>query len=83
MGHFLKGSSATIGLVKIRDSCEKIQRYGKKENLDGTPGATDDASWLKLIGGELLSVRRCVNEANRALKEFYKSEGAHLPMPGE
>ena len=37
LGHFLKGSSATLGLVKVRDHCEKIQRYGKKENVDGSP----------------------------------------------
>jgi len=28
LGHFLKGSSATLGLTKVKDSCEKIQHYG-------------------------------------------------------
>ncbi|KAI1825687.1 signal transduction histidine kinase [Xylaria intraflava] len=42
LGHFLKGSSATIGLTKVKDSCEKIQRYGKKENTDGTPQPNEE-----------------------------------------
>ncbi|KAK6405435.1 Phosphorelay intermediate protein, partial [Oleoguttula sp. CCFEE 5521] len=28
LGHFLKGSSATLGMTKVKDSCEKIQHYG-------------------------------------------------------
>ncbi len=42
LGHFLKGSSATLGFSKIRDSCEKIQRYGMRENVDGTPEPDED-----------------------------------------
>lgn len=34
-GHFLKGSSATLGLVRIRDACEKIQHYGAMKDEDG------------------------------------------------
>jgi osomolarity two-component system, phosphorelay intermediate protein YPD1 len=26
LGHFLKGSSATLGFNKVKDECEKIQR---------------------------------------------------------
>ena len=26
LGHFLKGSSATLGFTKVKDECEKIQR---------------------------------------------------------
>jgi len=28
-GHFLKGSSAALGLLKVRDSCETLQNLGK------------------------------------------------------
>lgn len=28
LGHFLKGSSAAIGVSKVKDSCEQIQHYG-------------------------------------------------------
>ncbi|KAI7689245.1 hypothetical protein KC322_g11940, partial [Hortaea werneckii] len=34
LGHFLKGSSATLGLTKVKDSCEKIQHFGAHK--DGT-----------------------------------------------
>ncbi|KAI9901320.1 hypothetical protein N3K66_003137 [Trichothecium roseum] len=37
LGHFLKGSSATLGLIKVRDGCEKIQQYGKMMNPDNSP----------------------------------------------
>lgn len=40
LGHFLKGSSATIGLVKIKEHCEKIQHYGAGKNAAGTGPAT-------------------------------------------
>ena len=28
LGHFLKGSSAAIGVSKVKESCEQIQHYG-------------------------------------------------------
>jgi len=28
LGHFLKGSSAALGIVKVQESCEKMQHYG-------------------------------------------------------
>jgi len=33
-GHFLKGSSAALGLVKVRDSCELLQNLGKCRDGD-------------------------------------------------
>ncbi|KAI8458292.1 signal transduction histidine kinase [Phakopsora pachyrhizi] len=37
-GHFLKGSSAALGLNQVKASCEKMQHYGnkKKSNGEGT-----------------------------------------------
>jgi len=35
LGHFLKGSSATLGFNKIRDSCQVIQQYGHKLTVEG------------------------------------------------
>ncbi|TQS33453.1 hypothetical protein Golomagni_06202 [Golovinomyces magnicellulatus] len=73
LGHFLKGSSATLGLVKVRDGCEKIQRYGKKENEDGSP-ETDEELCLKRITQALKAVREDYREAETALKRFYEIE---------
>ncbi|KAJ1720993.1 Phosphorelay intermediate protein [Coemansia erecta] len=35
LGHFLKGSSATIGVKKVQECCKRIQYLGKLMNPDG------------------------------------------------
>ncbi|KAJ2787916.1 Phosphorelay intermediate protein [Coemansia interrupta] len=35
LGHFLKGSSATIGVKKVQECCKRIQYLGKLMNADG------------------------------------------------
>ncbi|EPS45012.1 hypothetical protein H072_951 [Dactylellina haptotyla CBS 200.50] len=35
LGHFLKGSSATLGIIKVRDRCEKIQHWGALKDEAG------------------------------------------------
>ncbi|OTA96694.1 hypothetical protein M434DRAFT_8641 [Hypoxylon sp. CO27-5] len=72
LGHFLKGSSATLGLTKVKDSCEKIQRYGKKENLDGTP-ETDEALCLSRITETLKTVKAEYADVEQTLKNFFNS----------
>jgi osomolarity two-component system phosphorelay intermediate protein YPD1 len=68
-GHFLKGSSATLGLIKIRDGCEKIQCYGKNENPDGNP-EPDDKVCLEHIADAIENVKRDYDAAETALKTF-------------
>ncbi|CAZ84427.1 unnamed protein product [Tuber melanosporum] len=46
LGHFLKGSSATLGLTKVKDHCEKIQNLGS--GRDETGNASIDDSELNL-----------------------------------
>ncbi|RGP76040.1 osomolarity two-component phosphorelay intermediate ypd1 [Fusarium longipes] len=70
LGHFLKGSSATLGLVKIRDGCEAIQRYGKNENLDGSE-LKDDEKCLKLIRECFAVVKTDYKEVEKLLKQYY------------
>ncbi|CAJ2511585.1 Uu.00g072100.m01.CDS01 [Anthostomella pinea] len=72
LGHFLKGSSATLGLTKVKDSCEKIQRYGKKENEDGTP-EPDEALCLRRITDTLATVKTEYSEVEKILKKFFDS----------
>ncbi|KAJ2905250.1 hpt domain-containing protein [Zalerion maritima] len=76
-GHYLKGSSATLGLVKVKDCCEQIQRYGKMEDLDGTP-VEDKAECRKRLKQSMGRVKIDCNRAERILKGFY-----HLPVPDE
>ncbi|KAI0137285.1 hpt domain-containing protein [Xylariales sp. AK1849] len=72
LGHFLKGSSATLGLTKVKDSCEKIQRYGKKENEDGSP-ENDEKLCLKRITSTLQTVKTEYHEAETTLNNFFKN----------
>ena len=70
LGHFLKGSSATLGLIKVRDGCESIQRFGKNENLDGSP-EPDNEVCLKRITASLEAVKKDYAEVERKLMSFY------------
>lgn len=70
LGHFLKGSSATLGLVKVRDGCEKIQRYGKNENEDGSPEDDDDLC-LKRTDEVLETVKTEYFDVEEKLQKFY------------
>ncbi|ETS77451.1 hypothetical protein PFICI_11325 [Pestalotiopsis fici W106-1] len=72
LGHFLKGSSATLGLTKIKDSCEKIQRYGKKEKEDGSP-LDDEKVCLEKITKTLKVVKEEYEEAETVLNNFFKN----------
>ncbi|KAL7948233.1 putative histidine phosphotransferase HPT1p [Trichoderma barbatum] len=73
LGHFLKGSSATLGLIKVRDGCEKIQRYGKQENLDGSP-EPDTSVCLARVKEALTAVKSDYSEVEVGLKKFYDKD---------
>ncbi|KAF5608885.1 multistep phosphorelay regulator 1 [Fusarium subglutinans] len=72
LGHFLKGSSATLGLIKIRDGCEKIQRYGKHEKLDGSP-EDDSEVCLTHIKDAFKAVKTDYAEVEKLLRQYYDS----------
>ncbi|KAI9155374.1 putative histidine phosphotransferase HPT1p [Paramyrothecium foliicola] len=74
LGHFLKGSSATLGLVKVRDGCEKIQRFGKNENVDGSP-EPDSALCLERIEEALKVVKTDYKDVEKTLKRYYERLG--------
>jgi HPt (histidine-containing phosphotransfer) domain-containing protein len=46
LGHFLKGSSAALGVARVQASCEKIQHYGvlrdEELGIDLTPQAATE-----------------------------------------
>ncbi|KAF2723982.1 hpt domain-containing protein [Polychaeton citri CBS 116435] len=71
LGHFLKGSSATLGLAKVRDSCEKIQHYGAGKNEDGSkeePEETCLANCKRLIA----QAKEEFEVAEGLLRKFYE-----------
>ena len=76
LGHFLKGSSATLGLTKVKDSCEKIQHYGAHKDDAGQPSKMADAALLEKIKGTVATVKVEYKEAERVLKQFYHDPDA-------
>jgi osomolarity two-component system phosphorelay intermediate protein YPD1 len=72
LGHYLKGSSATLGMVKVRDGCEKIQRFGKNENLDGS-AEPDNVVCLSRIGEALDGVKKDYKTVEEKLREHYNN----------
>ena len=76
LGHFLKGSSATLGLTKIKDSCEKIQHWGAHKDETGNEDLLNDDDCLSRIGSTLKVVKVEYTEAERILKRFYRDSDA-------
>jgi osomolarity two-component system, phosphorelay intermediate protein YPD1 len=72
LGHFLKGSSATLGFTKVKDECEKIQHYGHKKNATGEEDEPDEEKCLRLIGGSLRDAKAAHKVVDALMKEFYK-----------
>ncbi|MCJ1419000.1 hypothetical protein MMC32_005351 [Xylographa parallela] len=71
LGHFLKGSSATLGLTKVKDSCEKIQHYGAGKDESGTNDEHDDDKSLRRIKETLAVLKVDYAEVEKKLKVFY------------
>lgn len=70
LGHFLKGSSATLGFTKIKDSCQIIQQYGHRLNVDGSPEA-DESVCLKKITEALEAVKIDKVELEVRMNKFF------------
>lgn len=73
LGHFLKGSSATLGLVRVRDGCEKIQRFGKLENEDGS-SEPDAALCLQRIRDALAAIKTDYQDVETRLRAYYEDD---------
>lgn len=72
LGHFLKGSSATLGLNKVKDACEKIQHFGAFKDETGTTDVRDEEKCLASIEDTLVDVKKDYAAAEKVLKKFYK-----------
>jgi len=70
LGHFLKGSSATLGLTNVKQSCEKIQNLGHKMDETGQHEKSSEYC-LNAIKAELPKLRSDYEVAEKALKKFY------------
>ncbi|KAF9896438.1 hypothetical protein BX616_007449, partial [Lobosporangium transversale] len=71
LGHFLKGSSAALGLIKVKQSCEKLQHYGNRKDATGNNSITNEEA-ENLIRTLLVEMRREYDEAENYLRVFYE-----------
>lgn len=78
LGHFLKGSSATLGLNKVRDSCEKIQNLGAGKDETGAHEEPDTeagrSASLKAIETSIDEARVGFKEVEKVLRKFYEGK---------
>lgn len=72
LGHFLKGSSATLGLTKIKDHREKIQNYGKQMDETGMEPEPNEDLCLDRIRQTLAVLTEDYHEVEKILRNYYE-----------
>ncbi|EIN12349.1 histidine-phosphotransfer domain HPT domain-containing protein [Punctularia strigosozonata HHB-11173 SS5] len=75
LGHFLKGSSAALGVARVSATCAKIQHYGQLRD-DETQAVISPETALKFIQPLLVRVREEYATAEQWLRKWYKDSGA-------
>ncbi len=75
LGHFLKGSSAALGVIKVKNSCEKMQHYGNCRDEEAEIDMSEDES-LRRIAALLTVVEKEYKEAASWLRNYYEEKEA-------
>ena len=70
LGHFLKGSSAALGVVKVQAACEKMQHYGLKRDEERNVDLSADEALAK-IKALLMEAKREYRIAKAWLEKLY------------
>jgi len=70
-GHFLKSSSAVLGVKKVRESCELIQNYGNLKDFKNNKTLTEDEA-AKLLEQVLARLDGEYAEVKKYLQKLYK-----------
>jgi len=73
-GHFLKGSSAALGLQRVQHSCEAMQHFGKRKDANGEGPEVSESEALNRCRGLLKRLRKEQQEAKEWLEAFYKEK---------
>jgi len=79
LGHFLKGSSATLGVSKVQTSCEKIQNYGVLRDGDANKDITKEDA-LERITSLLVQTKREYGSAEKWLRNWYAEQGISVEL---
>jgi len=69
-GHFLKGSSAVLGVVDVREACERIQNFGARWDLDGKQLSAEEA--LSRVEESLRVAKMAFAQAEQYFRAFYR-----------
>ena len=77
LGHFLKGSSAALGVAKVQASCEKIQHYGKLWDHELEVNLEEDEA-LSRIEKLVEEVKQAHIEAKKWFVDWYKEHNIEL-----
>ncbi|GLB38355.1 putative CAIB BAIF family enzyme [Lyophyllum shimeji] len=80
LGHYLKGSSAALGLSKVQASCEKIQHFGQRRDEAAGEDVTESVA-LEKIKGLLSQVNDEYAAAESWLKRWYKENAVDEAEP--
>ncbi|KAF8746533.1 Histidine-phosphotransfer HPT protein, partial [Rhizoctonia solani] len=76
-GHFLKGSSAALGVKKVQESCEHIQHYGhKRDEIKGVDLTETQA--LRRIELLMPRLEKDYESAKAWLINYYSNRGVDL-----
>ncbi|EWC48716.1 hypothetical protein DRE_00021 [Drechslerella stenobrocha 248] len=73
LGHFLKGSSATLGIYRVRDSCEKIQHLGGRKDETGSKDIKEEQA-LTSIAEILPLLKDDYADAEAWLMKFFNPD---------
>lgn len=73
LGHFLKGSSAALGIIKVQNSCEKMQHYGNLRDEEVGENL-EEGEALERIKQLLVDCKRDYGVASRYLRRLYNDE---------
>lgn len=73
LGHFLKGSSAALGLTKVQASCEKIQHYGDKKDDNGMIDVPDESLCLQRIHEVFTKVKADYTVTQQWLRSYFRN----------
>ncbi|KAF8208687.1 signal transduction histidine kinase [Mycena galopus ATCC 62051] len=72
-GHFLKGSSAALGIHKVQAACEKMQHYGDLRDEEADKDLTSTEA-LDRIQALLAEIKVEYAAAEKWLKKWYKDQ---------
>lgn len=78
LGHFLKGSSAALGVSRVQATCEKIQNYGKLWDEEHLKELSEKDA-LKKIEPLLKTGKKEYTDAEKWLRTYYKEPGVNGP----